>query len=105
MPPAGIAASVAENDPDPSTAFEHEIFAGESIVAEYHVHIPGGCLSKRCIFILQCIGCVIGFLIGLSTLAYMPSRPTIGHLFFVMFIAILQSILLALLLPTVALLL
>ena len=100
MPPAGIAASVAENDPDPSTAFEHEIFAGESIVAEYHVHIPGGCLSKRCIFILQCIGCVIGFLIGL---AY-----TIGHnihLFFVMFIAILQSILLALLLPTVALLL
>ena len=102
MPPAGIAASVAENDPDPSTAFEHEIFAGESIVAEYHVHIPGPCLSKRSIFILQCIGCVIGFLIGL---AYMPSRPTIGHLFFVMFIAILQSILLALLLPTVALLL
>ena len=103
MPPAGIAASVAENDPDPSQAFEHEIFAGESIVAEYHVHIPGGCLSKRCIFILQCIGCVIGFLIGL---AYMPWRIASDHWrIFVMFIVILQSILLALLLPTVALLL
>ena len=95
MPPAGIAASVAENDPDPSTAFEHEIFAGESIVAEYHVHIPGGCLSKRCIFILQCIGGVIGLLWGI-----LRSYP---------FISILETIVLAsglaLLLPAVALLL